>query len=238
MSFGTNDQRTLWPAYIYPDWWNGDASAWARFGDYASVGADRGGSMAVMNPASGPGSASVLDYTAAVNYARAAGQRVVGYVHTSYGARPLVDVKAEVDAYYGWYPVDGVFVDEMSTDSVTQPYYRDLYTYIRTKPGQHVVVGNPGTAAATDWQVKTTTKVADSIVLFEDVQAVYSTWTPPAWVASYPASTFGHLVHGATDLAAAVAHSKTTNCGWRYVTDDVMPNPWDTLAFWPAQATP
>lgn len=238
MGFGTDDQRTLWPAYVYPDWWTGDASAWSRFADRAHVGADRSGSVAVMNPASGPGATPSPDYTAAVNYTRSRGHRVVGYVHTSYGARPVEQVKAEVDAYYAWYPVDGVFVDEMSTDPATQPYYRDLYAWVQGKRGQRLVVGNPGTAAATDWQVKPTSRVADGVVIFEGDQAAYSAWSPPAWVNGYPASVFGHLIHGATDLPAAAAHSKATNCGWRYITDDVLPNPWDTLAYWPAQATP
>jgi hypothetical protein len=240
MSFGTNDQRSLWPAYAYPDWWNGDTSVWARFADYASTGADRSGSLAVMNPASGPGAAVNPDYTAAVNYVRNAGQRVVGYTHTSYGQRPEADVKAEVDAYYGWYPVDGIFVDEMSTDPATQPYYHDLYAYIRAKFGQHLVVGNPGTAAATDWQVKATTRVCDVAVIFEGDAAAYLGWMPPAWVSAYPASTFGHLVYAASaaDLPALLAHSKAATAGYRYVTDDGLPNPWDSLGLWPAQASP
>lgn len=240
MPFGVDDQRTLWPGYVYPDVWNGDACAWFRFGDLAQAGSDRSGSIAIANPASGPGTAVVSDWTAAVNYVRDKGHKVVGYVHTSYGARAIADVKADVDAWYALYEPDGIFVDEMSTDATTQPYYRDLFEHVHSQTGDGLVVGNPGTAAATDWQLHDHTKVANLLVVFEDTEAAYATWSPPAWVASYPASRFAHLVHTVTSGSpvAAQAHAAATNAGYRYVTDDALPNPWDTLAFWPAQATP
>jgi hypothetical protein len=240
MSFGVSDQRTLWPGYVYPDVWNGDACAWFRFGDEAQAGADGSGSIAVANPASGPGTAVVSDWTAAINYVRDKGHKVVGYVHTSYGARAIADVKAEVDAWYDLYGPDGIFVDEMSNDAATSAYYRDLYVYVATKQGAHLVVGNPGAAATTDWQLTAATKSADILVIFEGTEAAYTAWTPPTWTGTYTANRLAHLVHTVTSgsATAALTHAQATKAGYRYVTDDVMPNPWDTLAFWPAQATP
>lgn len=241
MTFGTNDQRILWPGYIYPDVWNRDASAWWQFGDQAPDGFDHTGSIAVANPASGPGTAVVDDWTSAINYVRDKGHRVIGYVHTSYGARPIADVHADVDTWYSLYEVDGIFVDEMSTNSsTTQPYYRDVYNYVRTKPGDHMVVGNPGTAATTDWQIKSTTRVCDLVAIFEDTAAAYLTWSPPSWTSGYAASWFAHLVHttAAADYAAVRSHAEATGAGYVYITDQAMPNPWGSLAYWPHQATP
>lgn len=235
---GVNDQRTLWPGYVYPSIWD-PATAWLQWARYAQRGFDGTGSIAVMNPASGPGTAVIPDWTGAVNHARNLGHKVVGYTHTSYGARPVADVQAEVDKYVAWYGVDGVFVDEMSNNAADKSYYQGLYAYVRTKPGAHLVVGNPGQAATTDWQVKAP-KSADILVVQENTAAAYLTWTPPAWVSAYPASTFAHLVHAcaAVDLPAVLAHAEATLAGYRYVTSDVLPNPWDTLAYWPEQATP
>ena len=88
------------PAYFYP----GDL--WAQ----ASL---PGGGILVMNPASGPGTEVNADYVAAVGAARAAGMKVLGYVHTSYGARQASLVEADIDAYAAWYSIDGVFFDEV-----------------------------------------------------------------------------------------------------------------------------
>jgi hypothetical protein len=236
----TADQRTLWPGYVYPGVWD-PATAWLAWARTAQRGFDGSGSVAVMNPASGPGSAAVPDWTAAVNHARNLGHRVVGYTHTSYAARPVADVQAEVDRYYAWYGVDGVLIDEMSNDAATKSYYQGLAAYVRTKPGARLVVGNPGAAATTDWQLKAPTS-ADLLVVHENTAAAYLTWTAPAWVGGYPASAFAHLVHtcAAADLPTVVARSRAQRAGYRYVTSDGMPNPYDTLPgdVWPAQATP
>lgn len=240
MTATTTDQRTLWPGYAPPNWWAGfPNSAWNNFADYAQRGQDGLGSIAVMNPASGPGTAVNSDWTAVSNHARVCGHRVLAYVDTNYAARPAADVEADIDKYYSWYAVDGVFFDRMSNNSADATYYRARYSYAKTKAATVLVAGNPGAGASTDWQVRTP-KSADLLVIHENTAAAFLTWTAPAWTASYPAATFAHLVHGcsAADLPAVIARSRAQRAGYRYVTDDVLPNPWDTLGHWPAQATP
>jgi hypothetical protein len=227
-AWGTNNQHQLVPAYFYPDWWN-TTNNWFRMCDTMNMSG--GGSTAVMNPNSGPGAAANPDYGQALARCHARGQRVVGYVHTSYGARPPATVRAEIDAHYAFSPsIDGIFLDEMSTDPATRGYYQSLYAYIRSKPGVHEVVGNPGVAAATAWQL--TTPVADIVVVFEGTAAQYAGWTPPGWVRTRVASQISNLVYstpGESAMRQVCARSKTLNAGDMYVTDDVLPNPWDTL---------
>jgi hypothetical protein len=230
-------QRSLVPAYFYPDWWNA-GNAWYRMCD--GMSAAGGTPIAVMNPASGPGTAANPDYQQVIGYCHGRGRHVVGYVHTSYGARPLAAVQAEIDATYAFYPaIDGIFLDEMSTDSSTRTYYRALYAYVKAKPGFHDVVGNPGAAAPTSWQLDA--PVADQVVVFEGTAATFSRWTPPPWATTRPSQVV-HLVHaaaGPTAIIAACARSKALGGGWSYVTDDTLPNPWDTLpapASWSAEA--
>ena len=67
----------------------------------------------IMNPNSGPGASQNPDYVAAVTRAKAAGIKVLGYVHTSYGALSPATVKAEIDAYKAWYQVNDIFLDEV-----------------------------------------------------------------------------------------------------------------------------
>jgi hypothetical protein len=227
-AWGTDNQHQLVPAYMYPDWWN-TPNNWARMCDAMNVAG--GPSTAVMNPSSGPGTAANPDYQRVIDACHARGQRVVGYVHTSYGARPASDVRAEIDAYYRFYPaIDGIFLDEMSNSAGTAAYYRSLYAYVKAKPGVRDVVGNPGAAASTAWQL--TTPVADAVVVFEGTASSYARWSPPGWVFGRVASQLSNLVHAASGESAmrqACSLSKRRNAGYMYVTDDVLPNPWDTL---------
>ena len=66
--------------------------------NYSAIG------YVIMNPDSGPGAASDPEYVAQVKRVRAADPRmkILGYSHTSYGARPVADVLAEIDDYYSW----------------------------------------------------------------------------------------------------------------------------------------
>jgi hypothetical protein len=237
-----NDQRTLWPGYVYPSIWDLN-TPWLQFSRYAQQGRNRTGSIAIMNPDSGPGTAPVPDYTGAVNYARNNGHRVIGYVHTSYGDRSMLDVITEIEKYYLWYGIDGILLDEMSNDLTDASYYRVLYAYVKTvgNSGTTLVVGNPGAAATTDWQIKnSSSRSADILVIHENTASAYLTWTPPAWTTNYPPAKFAHLIHGCSvsDFNTVLTRTKTLRAGFRYITDDVMSNPWDTLKFWPQQATP
>ena len=135
-----------------------------------------GASTVVMNPNSGPGTAPIPDYQRVIDYCHARGQHVIAYVHTSYGGRTAAAVKADIDTSYAFYPgIDGIFLDEMSNAASTRSYYQYLYAAIKAKPGVRDVVGNPGAAASTSWQLDT--PVADEVVVFEGPAANYQRWT-------------------------------------------------------------
>lgn len=224
--------RWLVPAYFYPDHWNA-GNPWHEMCD--GLRASAPGSTVVMNPSSGPDRARNADYQHVLSYCQAAGQKVIGYVYTSYGKRSARSVKADIDAYYRYYPgIDGVFLDEMSNDPGTQPYYRGVYRHVKAKSGMTSVVGNPGSAAATSWQLDA--PVADAVVVFEGLGSTFAQWTPPSWVLAQPPSRMIHLVHASPDettMAAACNRSRETNAGLIYVTDDVLVNPWDSLpSYW------
>jgi hypothetical protein len=151
---------------------------------------------------------------------------MLGYVFTHYGSRAASKVKADIDKYYMWYGVDGIFLDEVSNSCTKQSYYLDLYNYVKGKGGVAKVVINPGINTP---ECYITT--ADIIVNFEDNYAAYVGWAPSGWEFNYPANRFWHLIIGtnATDMPNAIALSKNRNAGWIYVTSDNLSNPWDTL---------
>jgi Spherulation-specific family 4 len=243
-AFDVDDQRTLWPGYVYP--W--PAGEWYQFCDMARVGGDAAspGSIIIANVYDGPGLSADANYVAAIDYCQQRQHNVVGYVDTGHATRPLATVEAEIDAWFSFYPdLDGIFIDQMSNDPATKGYYREIYRYVHRAGTQGLLVANPGLPAESDWQLGSQ-PVADLLNVFEgDDEANpgypgYLGWTPPAWMCDYSADNFSHLVYGVEpgDLAAVLAHSEDTGAGYRYVTDLRLPNPWRTLAYWPDQNQP
>jgi hypothetical protein len=98
------------PAYFYPTPSTPSTDLWRiATNDTASAGR-----VIIMNPNNGPGTAVDSNYATDISFVHGRSALVIGYVFTSYGARPLADVKAEIDKYYSWYSVDGIFFDESS----------------------------------------------------------------------------------------------------------------------------
>jgi hypothetical protein len=223
------------PAYFYP---SQPSSSWDQAIGDAPLPAGTKRTL-IMNPASGPGSAVNADYVAALRKVRAAGTgfRVIGYVHTSYGQRPSDTVKAEIALYRTWYGVDGIFLDEVSADAaLIAPYYQPLVTYATSlMPGGDVML-NPGTYPARAYMdIQVPSGSALSVVSFEGTYQSYLGANVPSWAAQYPAQRFVHLVYGtgAQQRATALELAKSRNAGQVYVTDDSLPNPWDTLpSYW------
>lgn len=217
------------PAYFYPQIGH-SSNGWTRM--CATMNTQQGASIAIMNPASGPGGSKNTDYVNAIAYCHNHGQQVIGYVHTSYGQRSLATVESEVGEYYQWYQVDGIFVDEMSNHVSTSAYYHAPYQDIHAQGGSQstLVVGNPGAAASSDWQLSQ--QAADELLIFEGSAKTYTSWSPPAWVFNYAAGTFWNVVYNALTLArlhAVCQHAQTVNAGFMYVTYGTLPNPYNFL---------
>lgn len=221
-----NPMGIVVPAYFYPAWWDAGANRW----DDLVLAAGRVDVIAIMNPASGPGASRNDDYVTAVTRMHEAGGRVIGYVPTTYGNRPLADCKADIDSYYGWYDVDGIFFDEMSTDAGKISYYKDLHDFLAGKDPGAFITGNAGVNTNAGYM-----DAADQLVIFEQSTG-YDAWEPSSWVRAFPDDRFCALVYGVsgrTTMEDYVNLARSRNIGYVFITDDVLPNPWDTLpAYW------
>ncbi len=227
----------LVPAYFYPTWWAG--SPW----DQLNAAAARIPVEAIMNPASGPGTAANSDYQVAVGQLHAAGGKVIGYVPTGYGARSTDAILADVANYVAWYGVDGIFLDEMGNQSGPLDYGA-LYAAIKATGGAGLhVVGNPGDPFANAEALST---AADTLVIFEGPDTnpdpnganfqSYPNRGPYAglteWWLGSDRSHIANLVYdAATPCAMLGAAIKAVGygAGYIYITSDQLPNPWDTL---------
>jgi hypothetical protein len=193
--------------------------------------------VAIMNPNNGPTSSAQPDFIRTVNALRLSGGQMIGYVYSSYTARPLDQVKADVDRYDGFYTLDGFFIDEVTNDAneAHLDYYAALYDYIKSKRSTYMVVGNPGINTLANY---ITRPAFDRLVTFES-NAGYTEYLPDSWTQKQPATTFSHLCYDAATAAIMTNYVQLAvkrNAGYVYVTDDRGNNPWDTLpSFWTAE---
>lgn len=216
----------------------------------------------ILNPNSGPGVGPIdADYLSVGGQngplvrLRQAGATIVGYVHTQYGERSWEQVRAEIDRYWDpayWrgqgFLLDGLFVDEMSNDWARIPYYQRLRDYVREKQANVFIIGNPGTRFTTNsagndnlWTVDDYLATVDTMVVFEESSEAYRAamrW--PEWSQGGDSSRFAHIVH--TELTeesmrATLALARQRHAGMVYLTDDLMPNPYDRLpSYWATEA--
>jgi hypothetical protein len=188
--------------------------------------------LVVINPANGPGAEAEPAYRFAVRAAWGTGARVLGYVSTSYGARPAADVAADIDRYTSWYGVDGIFLDEASHDVAHLRYYAALARHVHAAP-HRIVVLNPGVVPAPEYF-----DVADVVVTFEGPYAGYGAAVEamPDWVRDEPPERVAHLVYGASREQAMAAVRHPQKAGYLYVTSGTMPDPWRTVpSYLPAE---
>ena len=226
----------LVPAYFYP---GGKKNFWPQL----AAGAAQAPVMAILNPASGPGSVTDPNYTAAVTALRSAGGKVIGYVSSSYTNRSIGDVTTDINKYVAMYPVDGFFIDEMTNDADSGhlSYYQSVYNYIKSLNAAYFVVGNPGTNTQ---EAYASLPVADQLVVFEGSDKSYAKYVPAAWQSGYANGRFAHIVYGASKGAMGrhVAQAAARGAGAIFVNADKLPNPYDTLpGYWPDEvkaATP
>jgi hypothetical protein len=209
-------QSVAVPAYFYPSagglWGTADTSA-------PGVG------IMIANVANGPGTAVNSDYASAIAAARTAGVRVFGYVHTSYGAIAASTVEADINAWRTLYGVTSICVDEASTSGSELSYYQTLSSYVHTAGGQTIV--NFGTVPAQNEMT-----AGDILVTFEGSYSSYGSTRFPSWTASYAPSRFYNIVYSVPDqlsMLSVLREAAAAGVGQIYVTNDVLPNPYDTL---------
>lgn len=216
---GTACPQIAVPSYFQP------GALWDR----ATTGSVPSAGILIANPNSGVGTSKSSAYVAAVTRAKAAGTRVLGYVYTSYGARSVATVEAEIARYQSWYGITDIFFDEVSASATRLPYYLTLANYVHATTGS-IVMLNPGIVPDQGYL-----GIGDIVVTFEGNYNTYVNAVSPSWVNNYPANKFQSIVYGvsATNLPNAMNLARSRNVGWVYVTNDNLPNPYDSLpSYW------
>ena len=116
--------------------------------------------------------------------------------------------------------MEGIFFDEMSNTAGNEGYYQRQDAYARTK-GMTYTVGNPGTDTLPSF-----VGTVNTIIVYESS----GTAALPSWYTSYARDNFGVLPYNVPSLDTAYVTSAKQKVGYIYLTDDNLPNPWDTLS--------
>jgi len=192
--------------------------------------------VAIINPDSGPGSGPDSSYTSGMNTLANAGVDMVGYVHTSYGARAMADVKADVDVYAEKFPhVIGIFVDETATSSSDLSYYTELYEYIMSFPGYKYTILNPGAVPAAGYSA-----AATQIVTYEDTASGFASSQNPSGASCSNKDAYAVISYSASSASSMESVVQTAISkgyyGWVYATSGTLSgNTYGTLPSYYAQ---
>jgi hypothetical protein len=240
-SSGTGQQIAL-ATYIDP---GANKETWNRI---VALASDKV-SVVVANVVNGPDSSANAGWTDVIPRAAASGKVVLGYVRTGYlgvsfqkfttrlGSSLTSDwvaqIQEDVDQWYSLYPgmMGGIFFDEGWNDCGADNINAELYKFItqQTKlkyPGAYTVL-NPGAPMPQCFEHS-----ADTLLMAEVSHATYTsgTYAPIDWIPK-DARKIWHIIYDcpADQVSAVTALARERNVGMLHITDDVEPNPYDSV---------
>jgi len=178
--------------------------------------------VAIINPNSGPGGSMDPNYVSGILSLQAAGVVVIGYVPTGYGSRSISEVESMVNDYKSWYPVTGIFFDEMSNVAGYEGYYSTLNAYANSL-GLTYTVGNPGADTIPSY-----VGTVDTIVIYEN-QGLPSLSSLEGWHSDYGKGNFAMMAYGVQSINQSYPSTASPHVGYIYITNAELPNPYDAL---------
>ncbi len=176
------------------------------------------------------------------------GAKVIGYVRTDRTTISQAKARSDIDTWIDWYHqrpgagIDGIFLDEVSTDPAHISYYRQLYDYVQAQLPNGIVVNNFGTAPDPAYF-----NIGNSILIIqEDTYARFEgglqTSKPlDQWSCTQLArsgilihTTAGNAGNGKPKWENVLNNTYSNYLRWYYCTNDpfvntTTDNPWDTL---------
>ena len=209
------------PYYEYP--WDSNTSAWKTsfidmitfLKEFHNVPV-----MVIVNPSNGAGDTVDIVWTRAIKMLRGAGCIVLGYVDTNYTNNSIESVKSEIDNWKNKYYVDGIFLDQMTNDDVTEniDYYKELTEYAHYM-GYYPVIGNAGALVPSSYFLN---RCADIIIIHENnTYPNESDLAGGDWEDSYreiPYWKKASIVWGQSTLDKSQFRMMQKYCGFVYVT--------------------
>lgn len=229
--------KIMIPLYSYPNWYNRENYIWPE----VAAASKQVPIVAVINPNNGPGGGPPnRDYARGIDDLRQGNVTILGYVATTYGDRPLAEVKTDIDLYARHYNIDGIFIDEAASSSDKLDYYQEIYRYIKAKPNLDLVVLNQGTQTDEGYLSR---PAGDVAIIFENYSTAWPEYESRPYMNNYPGDRFSCLIHTTPDIATMKSHIEQAvqrHIGYIYITDDSPDSgdrdPWNSLpSYWREQ---
>lgn len=222
--------RLIVPAYFYPA--EKGLAQWKRLIDSS----EKAPLVAIVNPDSGPGKRIDPSYTQLFELSRGRPITLIGYVTFSYAKRPISAIKADVDSWLQFYPeVQGIFFDEQPSGVEHVAFAAECFAYARSRIDRAAVVTNPGIPCAREYLAG---RDCPTACLFEH-ETGFDTLQFPEWISRVPREriyTLHYSVKGVPQMQKFLEAAVSKGAGSVYITDRLMPNPWDGLpAYWDDQ---
>jgi len=180
--------------------------------------------LVAINPASGVGSSKNTALASRVTAMQAVGIIVIGYVYTSYGNRSQAVIQNEINLYKQWYNINGIFFDEMANTQGLETYYSALNAYTKSQISNGFTMGNPGTDSRASY-----VGTMDNLIIYERA-GLPTLDSLKGWHTSFDKKNFSIIPYGVATLTSQQVKDYATVCGWLYITNDTLPNPWDSLS--------
>ncbi len=220
--------QVLVPAYFYPS--GPGSKAWQDLIQAAS----KIRIVAIANPSSGPGEQRNPDYHRIIQSASDNGIKVVGYVSTKYGTRPLAEVQQDIDRWVEYYPqLGGFFIDQQSSSAQEIAFYLKVRDHARRAIKDALVVNNPGTMCDEGYFARSVSDVTCIFAGFEGLDQL----KPPLSLKQYSPSRFAALAYQVPDAKAmrqVVKEAIVKRIGYLYISNSPKgTNPWSELpVYW------
>src|SRR5574342_210525 len=179
--------------------------------------------VVIINPNSGPGTSQNQAFVTGIQKLKDAGIIVLGYIPTKYAVRSSATVMHDIDLYKSWYAVDGVKFDEMTNTVGYETYYSNLSDYAKSI-GLSMTVGNPGADVPPSY-----IGIVDNLTIFENGFLPTLSYLG-GWHTNYDKNNFSSESYAIPTLDQAYVTSASQYLGYIYLTDDNLPNPWDTTS--------
>ena len=156
---------------------------------------------------------------------QSAGIVTTGYVYTNYAARDPEICKQRIDLYKRLYGTTGIHFDQMSNVAGNEGYYSNLNAHVKST-GMTFTMGNPGTSIPESY-----VGTVDTIIVYENKGLpTISTLKDRTFNGKYDKNNFGAIPHFIARYDVTWVAQAREVVGYVYVTNDKMPNPWDTLS--------
>ncbi len=178
--------------------------------------------VAIINPNNGPGSSRDANYVSGIQELHNAGIVVIGYDATGYASNSASSVKSVMNTWKSLYNIDGIFFDEMANWSGPESYYSGLTSYAKSL-GYTMTVGNPGTDTLPSY-----IGTVDNLMIYEN-PGLPALSALQGWHTSYDKRNFSMIAFGVGSVSQSFLTSASNTVGYIDLTNDVLPNPYDTV---------